>query len=129
MIEPIPPETERVASVVLDGAFRVHSRLGPGLVEEVYEACLCYEISKAGLRFERQKAIPVIYESVRVDAGLRLDVLVEDAVILELKSVREILPLHRAQVLTYLKLSGKRLGLLMNFNVPHPKDGIERFVL
>ena len=129
MLEPIPPETERVARAVLDAAFKVHSALGPGLLEQVYEACLCFELSKACLRFERQKTLPVLYESVRVDAGLRLDLLVEDAVIVELKSVQEIVPLHRAQVLTYLKLSGKRLGLLLNFNVVHMRDGIDRLVL
>jgi GxxExxY protein len=118
-----------VAGQVVNAAFQVHSRLGPGLLESVYEVCLVHELTKAGLRVERQVVLPVIYEDIRLDAGLRIDVVVEGCILIELKAVENILPVHRAQLLTYLKLSGHRLGLLINFNVPVIKDGIVRMVL
>jgi GxxExxY protein len=95
----------------------------------VYEACLCHELNKRGLPFERQTALPVVYDGIRLDAGLRLDVLVDECVIVELKAVEEMIPLYEAQLLTYLKLTGHRLGLLINFNVPVIRDGIKRMVL
>ena len=126
---PIPAEVDYVAGHVVNAAFRVHSRLGPGLLESVYEVCLVHELTKAGLRVERQVVLPVIYEDIRLDAGLRIDAVVEGCVLIELKAVETILPVHRAQLLTYLKLSGHRVGLFINFNVPVIKDGIVRMVL
>jgi GxxExxY protein len=117
-----------ISGQIVDAAIRVHSALGPGLLEGAFEGCLTYELSTRGLQTLRQVPLPVVYCEVRIDAGFRIDMLVEDIVIVELKSVAEILPLHEAQLLTYLKLSGKRLGLLINFNVPHLKDGIQRMV-
>jgi GxxExxY protein len=120
---------DRVAREIVDAAFQVHSRLGPGLLESVYEVCLEYELKKRKLAVARQVSLPVKYDEIEVDAGLRLDLLVEDCVIVELKSVESLLPVHRAQILTYLKLTGLRLGLLINFNVGVIKDGIKRIVL
>jgi GxxExxY protein len=127
--EPIPEETERIAAIVLDAAFQVHKTLGPGLLESVYEVCLCRELSKRNIAFQCQTSLPVIYDGMRLEAGLRIDLLVADAVIVELKAVEKTIPLHKAQLLTYLKLTNKRLGLLINFNVPLLKDGIQRIVL
>ncbi len=127
--EAIPEETNRVAKDVVDAAFRVHSALGPGLLENVYEACLRHELSKRGLRTERQVSLPVVYDTVRLDAGLRLDLVVENRVVVELKAIEAVLPVHEAQLLSYLKLSGHRLGLLINFNVPLIRDGIKRIAL
>jgi GxxExxY protein len=129
MFEPIPAETERVATAVMDAAFKVHRALGPGLLESVYEICLCQELARQGIPFERQVNLPVVYEGVRLDAGLRLDLLVANVVIVELKAVEQMIPLYEAQVLSYLKLTGKRLGLLINFNVAVLKDGFKRLVL
>lgn len=125
----IAPETDRVAQQIVDAAFAVHSTLGPGLLESVYETCLAYELTKRGLKAARQVTVPVIYDKVHLDAGLRLDLLVEDCVVVELKAVENLLPVHTAQMLTYLKLTGHRLGLLINFNVPLIRDGIKRVVL
>ncbi len=127
--EPVPPETDRIARLIVNGAYKVHSALGPGLLESVYEACLRHELKKSGVPFEAQVSVPVIYDEIRLDAGLRLDVLVADSVVVELKSVETMNPVFEAQILTYLKLTGKRLGLLINFNVPAIKDGIKRVVL
>jgi GxxExxY protein len=127
--DPLPEETNAVSKAVLNGAYVVHSTLGPGLFEDVYEVCLCHELSKANLKFQRQLPQPVLYDGIRLGVGYKIDVLVEGKVLLELKSVEEILPVHKAQLLTYLKLSGIRLGLLINFNVPMLKDGISRMVL
>lgn len=127
--EPILIQTEGVATAVVDAAFSVHSNLGPGLLESVYETCLVYELKKRSLKAVRQVPVPVLYDGCQLDAGLRLDVLVEDRVVVELKAVESVLPVHAAQLLTYLKLSGHRLGLLINFNVPLIKDGIKRIVL
>ncbi|MGH8759426.1 MAG: GxxExxY protein, partial [Burkholderiales bacterium] len=114
---------------IVDAAFRVHTTLGPGLLESVYEQCLCHELRKRNVRFEAQVNLPVIYDDMRIDSGLRLDLLVEDQIVVELKSTERMVPLFEAQLLTYLKLSGKRLGLLINFNVPLIRDGIRRIVL
>jgi GxxExxY protein len=127
--EPIPPKSEAIATQVVDAAYRVHSTLGPGLLESVYETCLEYELHKRNIPIERQLALPVVYEQLRLESGLRLDLLVDRSVIVEVKSVESILPVHKAQVLTYLKLAGYRLGLLINFNVPVIKQGIQRIVL
>jgi GxxExxY protein len=128
-IQPIPAETERIAQAAVDSAFKVHASLGPGLIESVYEACLCHELQKRAIPFKSQVSLPVLYEGLRLDAGLRLDMVLEDGVILELKAVEKMLPLFEAQLLTYLKLTGIRLGLLINFNVPMIRDGIKRIVL
>jgi GxxExxY protein len=127
--EPIPTETDEVASKIVDAAFAVHKALGPGLLESVYEACLLYELNKRGLKVERQVSLPVVYDNLRLDAGLRLDLVVEKRVIVELKAVEVLLPVHTAQLLTYLKLSGYRLGLLVNFNSAVIKHGIKRIAL
>ena len=127
--EPIPKETDKVASKIVDAAFAVHTALGPGLLESVYEACLLHELEKRGLKAERQVLLPVVYDNLRLDAGLRLDLVVENRVVVELKAVEMLLPVHKAQVLTYLKLSGHRLGLLVNFNSVLIKDGIQRIAL
>jgi GxxExxY protein len=127
--EPIPKETDEVASKVVDAAFAVHAALGPGLPEGVYEVCLLHEINKRGLKAERQVMLPVVYDNLRLDAGLRLDIVVEKRVIVELKAVEALLPVHNAQRLTYLKLSGHRLGLLVNFNSALIKQGIQRIAL
>jgi GxxExxY protein len=129
MHKPVPSDVEQVGKIVLDAAFKVHTALGPGLLESVYEACLAFEIRKGGLSVETQVSLPVIYEGVKVDAGLRMDVLVEKCVILELKSVETMNPVYEAQLLTYLKLTGIRLGYLINFNVPHLRDGFKRMVV
>ncbi len=120
---------EDVARQVVDAAITVHSSLGPGLLEGAYEACLAFELESRGLSADRQLMLPVHYQAHRVDAGYRLDLLVEGCVIVELKSVEVLLPIHEAQILTYLRLSGIRLGFLMNFNSRRLKDGLRRFVL
>jgi GxxExxY protein len=117
-----------ISKQIVDAAFKIHTRLGPGLLESVYEAVLGYELRKRGLRVERQKAIPVVYEEVRLDEGFRADLVVEDKVIIELKSVETIARVHKKQVLTYLRLSNLRLGLLINFGEELIKDGISRVV-
>lgn len=126
---PISGELDRIAKLVVDAAFRVHKTLGPGLLESVYEVCLAHEIGKSGLSVDRQVALPVIYDNIRMDAGLRIDLLVEDCLVVELKVADEILPVHEAQILTYLKLTGHRLGFLINFNVPLIREGIKRIAL
>ena len=127
--EAIPESTQAAARAVVDAAFRVHSGLGPGLLESVYEICLRHELKKKGIAVQAQLVLPVIYDGVILDAALRLDLLVEDCVIVELKAVEQTFAVHEAQLLTYLKLTGKRLGLLINFNVPLIRDGIKRMVL
>ncbi|VXD21497.1 conserved hypothetical protein [Planktothrix serta PCC 8927] len=127
--EPISEEVNQVAKQIVDAAFNVHSALGAGLLESVYEVCLEYELTKRGLRVERQLVLPVIYDNIKLEAGFRIDLLVNQCVIIELKAVETLLPVHTAQVITYLKLSKHRLGLLINFNVPLIKEGIKRIVL
>lgn len=119
---------QEVSHAVITAALRVHSQLGPGLLERTYQACLQHELSKAGIRAEAQVGLPVVYDGVRLDLGYRIDLLVEDLVVIELKSVDALSPVHQAQILSYLKLSGKSIGLLINFNVVHLKDGIKRFL-
>ena len=114
---------------IIGAAIEVHKALGPGLLESVYEACLCRELGLRGLRFEKQIDIPAEYKGVKLDCAYRLDLLVEGKVIVEVKSVETLLPIHEAQLLTYLRLAGKRVGLLMNFNAPVLKKGIIRQVL
>ena len=117
--------TEQVIGFCID----IHKSLGPGLLESIYEECLCHDLSSAGIGFERQRPLPVTYKSVRLNCGYRLDVIVEENLLLELKSVTALLPVHEAQMLTYLKLSGIRVGLLINFNVPVLVNGLKRFIL
>ena len=121
-------DINRITAQVVDSAMRVHSQLGPGLLESAYEACLAHELQGRGLRVVRQLPLPIEYDGLKIDAGYRIDPLVEDVVIVELKAVESIHPVHRAQVLSYLRLSRKRLGLLLNFNVRHLRNGIERFI-
>ena len=118
---------DRSGQVVV-AAMRVHSALGPGLLEGAYEACLAYELRQRGLRVLAQLPLPVVYEGVRIELGYRVDLLVDDAVVVELKAVAKLLPIHEAQLLSYLKLSEYRVGLLINFHVLHLKDGIKRMV-
>ena len=122
-------DMDKIAKVVVDAAFKVHSTLGPGLLEGVYEACLVHELHRRGLSVETQVALPIEYDGLKLDAALRLDLVVEDQLIVELKAVESLLPIHMAQVMTYLKLSHHRLGLLINFNVPLIKNGIRRIIL
>jgi GxxExxY protein len=114
---------------IIGCAIKVHQELGPGLLESTYEVCLEYELIQKGIIVERQKALPVVYNSIKLDAGYRIDLLVGNEVIVELKSVDSLLPIHEAQLLTYMKLSGKKLGLLINFNVKLLKAGIVRRVI
>jgi GxxExxY protein len=118
-----------IAKDVVDAAFKIHTTLGPGLLESAYEACLAHELTKRGYQVERQKPQPIIYDGLQIEVGYRLDILVNGEVILELKAVEQLLPIHHAQLMTYLKLSGKTLGLLINFNVPVIKAGIKRVVM
>jgi len=120
---------EDVFKKVLDCSFQVHTALGPGLLESAYLECLCYELMQNGLKVEKQKPLPLIYKEVKLEAGYRIDVLVEDIIVVELKSVETLCDIHMAQILTYMKLSGCKLGLLANFNVNHLKDGIKRVIL
>ena len=117
-----------IGDIVLSGAMKVHSALGPGLLESAYETCLVHEIVKRGLNVKRQAPQPVIYDGLKLDAGYKLDLLVNNCVIVELKAVEKLLPIHVAQLLSYLKLSGCSLGYLLNFNVVHMRDGIKRIV-
>src|SRR5882672_6219983 len=126
--EELPPALERVATQIVDAAFKVHSELGPGLLESVYEKCLAYELTKRGLRVQRQVLVPIMYDGVVLDEPLRLDLLVEESVIVEVKAVEKMHPVFHATMLTYLKLSGKRLGFIINFNVRIIKEGIKRVI-
>jgi GxxExxY protein len=119
-------EINDITGQVVDAAIKVHSTLGPGLLESAYEACLIYELNKRGLAVRNQVPLPVQYEKIVIEVGYRIDLLVAESVIVELKSVDEIAPIHKAQLLSYLKLSGKKIGLLINFNVRLLKDGITR---
>ena len=118
----------QITGRVVDSAMKVHTRLGPGLLESTYQACLQYELSLRGLSIAAQVALPVVYEGVTIPLSYRLDLVVEDAVIVELKAVETIHPTHKAQLLSYLRLSGRKVGLLLNFNVVHFRDGIFRVV-
>jgi GxxExxY protein len=117
-----------IARIIVDAAYKIHTTLGPGLLESVYEAILAYELEKRKLRVTRQQPVPVAYEAVKLDLGFRADLIVEDKVIVELKSVERTAPVHKKQLLTYLKVADKRLGLLINFGAPLIKQGITRIV-
>ncbi|MCO6491149.1 MAG: GxxExxY protein [Phaeodactylibacter sp.] len=125
---PIPQHLEEIGRLIVDSAYAVHYNLGPGLLEKVYEVCFCHELSKRGLSFQRQQYVPIEYDGITFDEGLRVDVFVEGQVICELKAVEEVNPVWQAQILSHLKLADKRLGYLINFNVPKIKQGIRRFV-
>jgi len=127
--QPIKEETEKIGKACLDAAFKVHTNLGPGLLESVYERALLYELNKMSLFFENQRLLPIRYDNIQMESSLRIDLLVENCVIVELKATENIIPLYEAQLLTYLKLSGIRLGYLINFNVLHLKNGIKRMVV
>jgi len=119
---------EVIGKQIVDAAFQVHKELGPGLLESAYESCMIVELIEKGLKVERQLKLPIIYKGKVIDGGYRLDLIVEDEIIIELKSVDHIIPVHEAQLISYLKLSGKRLGFLINFNVDLIKNGISRKV-
>ncbi len=121
-------ELNQITEKIIGCAIEVHKFLGPGLLESAYEECLSYELIKAGLKIERQKPVPVVYKEVKLDCGYRIDILVENLVIIELKATEGITTIHEAQVLTYLKFAEKKIGLLINFNVLRLKDGLKRFI-
>jgi GxxExxY protein len=121
-------DQDQLTEKIIGAAMKVHSALGPGLLESAYQACLVYELKKQELAVKAEVILPLVYEGVEVDAGYRLDILVEDQVIVELKSVEKTLPVHEAQLITYLKLSKCKVGLLINFNVKHLREGITRRV-
>jgi GxxExxY protein len=122
-------QKDPLTAEIIGAAIDVHRALGPGLLESAYEECLCHELRIRGLTFERQVNLPVVYKGLRLNCGYKIDIIVEEDVVLELKAVEKILPIHEAQLLTYLKLSGKHVGLLINFNVPMLTQGITRRVL
>lgn len=119
---------EEIAKIIVNSAFKVHKELGPGLLEKVYEACLVYEISKAGLEVKRQVDVPIVYDGVKLKENLRLDIIVEDLVIVEVKAVELVNAVWNAQIISHLKLTNNELGFLINFNVPLIKNGIKRFI-
>ena len=122
-------KTNEITGLIIGSAIEVHRNLGPGLLESAYEECLVWELVKTGLRVERQKPVPVIYKEIKLEYGYRIDLLVEDQIIVELKVVDELNPVHEAQLLTYMKFSGKSIGLLINFNVTVLKNGIRRYII
>jgi GxxExxY protein len=122
-------DIEKICKSILDCSYKLHSALGPGLLESAYTECLLYELERSGYYVEKQKQLPLIYKEVKLDAGYRIDLLVENTIVIEIKSVDALADIHLAQILTYLKLSGCKLGLLVNFNVAHLKEGIKRVVL
>lgn len=124
-------ESERlnkITEAIINGAINVHRTLGPGLLESAYEACMVYELAQAGLKVEQQKPLPIVYGKVKLECGYRLDLMIEKEVILEIKSIEKLMPIHQAQLLSYLKLSERKVGLLINFNVKVLKDGVKRIV-
>jgi len=121
-------DINKLSNKIIGAAIEVHKTLGPGLLESAYEQCLCHELNLRILSFERQKELPVVYKQIKLDCGYRLDIVVEETIILELKSCEKIEPIHKAQLLTYLKLSGISLGLILNFNMPTMREGIVRLV-
>lgn len=128
VFKPIPDSLERIGKLIVDSAYSVHINLGPGLLEKVYEICFCHELAKRGLKYRRQVDMPIVYDNLKFDEGLRLDVIVEDEIVCELKALETLNPVWEAQILSHLKLTNKRLGYLINFNVPKIKNGIRRFV-
>jgi len=127
-IDPERERLDRLTETIIGGAIAVHRGIGPGLLESAYEECLCFELSDAGLGFERQVQLPVSYRGVKLDCGYRMDIVVEDRVIVEVKTVERFAAVHEAQLLSYLKMSGRRVGLLLNFHVAILKNGIKRIV-
>jgi GxxExxY protein len=125
----MPRENDALTEKIIVLAIEVHRQLGPGLLESGYEECLCFELEQEGLAFQRQQPLPIVYKSVRLDCGYRLDVVVQNQVILELKTVERLMPIHEAQMLTYMKLSGIRTGLLLNFHSVVLRDGLRRLML
>jgi GxxExxY protein len=125
----MPYERDVLTDQIIGFAIEVHRHLGPGLLESAYEDCLCYELNENGMDFKRQVPLPVVYKSVRLDCGYRMDIVVANRLILELKAAERLLPIHEAQVLTYMRLSGIPTGLLLNFNTPVLRDGIRRLML
>jgi len=128
MKQPTKDEVDQITHTVIGAAIEVHRRLGPGLLESAYEACLAYELGQRRVRFERQKTVPVVYKGQRLDCGYRMDLLVEEKVVVEVKAVEQLTNVHKAQLLSYLKLSGCNVGLLMNFNVEVLAKGLRRMV-
>ena len=126
--QPIPPDVERVGKLILDSAFKVHTVLGPGLLESVYEKAMCFEIGSNGMKFQNQVTIPIIYKGTILGEH-RIDMIVENEIITEFKAVDRLDPVFKAQLLSYLRLTNKKLGLLINFNVPYLRDGIQRVIL
>ena len=126
---PLPDDVERIATTVIDAGFKVHKTLGPGLLESAYEHCLAHELKKRGLEIRRQVVKPIVYDDIELEEGYRIDMLVNGVIVLELKAVETITPTHVAQLLTYLRLSGCRLGFLMNFSTPMFKNGVRRLVV
>ena len=124
----ISERTEEIAKIIIHSAFKVHKELGPGLLEKVYEICLAHEIAKSGLEVKRQIDIPIVYDNIVFSEGLRLDLLVEDCIIVEVKAVEQVNAVWDAQIISHLKLTNKDLGFLINFNVPLIKSGIKRFI-
>ena len=127
--KPLSKREESLAEKIVDAAYTVHKILGPGLLEKVYEVCFCHELSKRGLKNQRQVDIPIVYDGMTFDEGLRIDVLVEELIICELKAVDQMNSVWEAQIISHLKLTGNRLGFLINFNVPLIKNGIKRIIL
>lgn len=127
--EPIPEELNKLGRIIVESAFTVHKNLGPGLLEKVYEICFCYELEKRGINYVRQLEVPIVYDTIKFNEGLRLDVLVENSIICELKALENMNPLWEAQILSQMKITGKRLGFLINFNVINIGHGLRRFVL
>lgn len=127
--EKIPIELDAIGKKIVDSAYTVHKTLGPGLLEKVYEICFCHELQKRGLKYQRQLDIPIVYDGITFKEGLRLDVLVENTIICELKALEIVNPVWEAQILSHLKITGNRLGYLINFNVPLMKSGIRRFII
>lgn len=123
------PEEERIATAIVEAAYRVHSRMGPGLLESVYEACMTHELHKLGFNVQRQLPVPIIYDGVALDEGFRLDLLVNGLVVVEIKAVEKTTTVHFLQVKTHIRLMALRLGFLINFNVPRIKDGIRRVIV
>ena len=119
---------DQISRRIIGAAIEVHRHLGPGLLESAYQSCLVFELKQLGFRVEEQKPLPVIYKEVKLDCGYRLDLVVEDEIIVEVKAIEKLLPIHEAQLLSYLRLSNKKVGLLMNFHVPVLKDGLKRIV-
>ena len=127
--EPLPAKIEEIAEQIVDSAFQIHNNLGPGLLERIYEVCMCHELDKRGLNYQKQVNVPVIYDGIEFEEGYRLDLLVENEIIVELKAAENYNSVWMAQILSYLKITNKRLGLIINFNTPLIKDGIKRVIL